>query len=445
MQTPRTDKMRTTPVGKLLLSLSLPVMVSMTFQALYNTVDSIFVAWYSEAALSAIALTYPMQSLMIAVGIGTCIGLNAFLGRTLGQRNHEKARAIVQHGALLMFLSYAIFLVLGLFFTEQFFVFQTTDADIITYGIEYMTPCLVFSLFLFGQQLFEKLLQASGRAVLSMVPQIIGAVVNILLDPLLIFGLFSFPALGVKGAAFATILGQLTAFVIAAILNQHFNKVVKLTTVKFKFDVSLIKQIYSVGLPAIALQAIGSIANFLLNGILLTFSSTAAAFYGAYVRLQGFLFMPIFGLAAGMLPIVSYNLGAKETKRVTLTLRFAMLYSGIIMVIGTLVFQLFPHELLSLYDASEDLYAMGIPALHIISVYFIFEGFCLTSQAGFQALGQGLLSFISSLIRQIVVLIPVAFALSLTGDLQAVWFAFPIMGIIGSLVCVFLWKRRVRC
>lgn len=321
---------------------------------------------------------------------------------------------------------------------------QTSDVEILEYGMQYMFPCLVFSLFLFGQQLFEKLLQASGRSLLSMISQIVGALVNIALDHLLIFGLFGFPASGVQGAAIATVLGQFTAFAIAFIINQRFNKEIKLTWEHFALDKTVIMQIYKVGLPAIALQAVGSVANFALNGILLTFSSTAAAFYGAYIKMQGFLFMPIFGLSAGILPLVSYNVGAKEKRRVISILRYAMLYTGIIMLVGTIVFQLLPNQLLALYDASEEMYAIGIPALRIISTYFIFEGFCLTSQAGFQALGQGSTSLVSSLVRQIVILLPLAFALSLTGNLSLVWFAFPITGAIGLIVCIVLWKRLAR-
>lgn len=441
METPRTNKLSTTPVSKLLLSLSLPVMISMTFQALYNSIDSMFIAWVSEDALSALSLTYPVQTLMIAVGVGTCIGMSAFLGRVLGQRKFDKATAIVQHGALLAVFSYAIFLVIGLFFTQGYFSAQTSNAEIIAYGIEYMTPCLTFSIFLFGQQYFEKLLQASGKAALSMVAQIVGVLVNLALDPLLIFGLWGLPALGVTGAALATILGQAAAFMLALVFNQRLNKGLKLSFAGFSFKWSFIKGIYQVGLPAIALQAVGSVATFFLNGILLTFSTTAAAMYGAYIKLQSLLFMPIFGLSAGMLPIISFNLGAGAQQRVKDTLRFAMLYAGIIMVLGTIIFQCFPQQLLSLYDASDEMYAIGVPALRIISTYFVFEGFCITCQSGFQALGKGAASLVSSLVRQICVLLPLAFLLSLTGNLEIVWLAFPLTGIIGTGICILLLKK----
>ncbi len=285
MQTPGTNKMESVPVNRLLLSLSLPIMFSMTMQALYNIVDSIFIAQFSEKALSAVSLTFPMQTLMIAISIGTCIGINAFLSRTLGQKCFEKARKIVQHGTLLAAFSSLIFLLVGLFFVRPYFAMQTGDAEITAYGVDYMSVCLVFSISLFGQQLFEKLLQAGGRALLSMISQLIGAVINVLLDPLLIFGWAGFPAMGARGAAIATILGQFTAFACAFLLNQRHNKEMKLSFVHFQFDVFMIREIYKIGLPAILMQAIGSLANFLLNWILLPFSATAAAVLGIYYKL----------------------------------------------------------------------------------------------------------------------------------------------------------------
>lgn len=444
MQNPGMNKMETIPVGKLLLSLSLPIMFSMMIQALYNVVDSIFIARFSEKALSAVSLTFPMQTLMIALGVGTCVGVNAFLSRTLGEKNISKARSITQHGVLLALFSYLISLIIGLFFTRQFFAIQTADAEIITHGIDYMSVCLIFSVFMFGQLLFEKFLQASGRAFLSMISQIIGAVVNIILDPILIFGLAGFPALGAKGAAIATVIGQLTGFLCAFLLHQRRNKALKISFAHFRFEWDIIKQIYKVGLPAIIMQSIGSVANFLLNGILLTFSATATAVFGVYYKLQNFIFMPVYGLISGMLPIMAYNLGAKQKKRIMGTLRYGMLYMAVIMLAGTVIFQLFPNQLLSLFNASEEMREIGVPALRIISTYFIFEGFCLISQTSFQSLGRGLASLISSLIRQIIVLFPVAYVLSLGGNINHVWIAYPITGIVSSAVCLLLLKNVYR-
>ncbi len=440
MQTPGTNKMETVPVNKLLLSLSLPIMFSMMMQALYNIVDSIFIARFSEKALSAVSLTFPMQTFMIAISIGTCIGINAFLSRTLGQKNLEKAQTIVQHGALLMLLSYLVFLFIGLFLVRKYFTIQTADTEIITYGVDYMSACLVFSISLFGQQLFEKFLQANGHAALSMISQIIGAVVNVILDSILIFGLAGFPAGGARGTAIATIIGQFTAFACAFLLHQHCNKEVKFSFAHFQFDACVIQEIYKIGLPAIIMQSIGSLANFIFNGILLTFSVTATAVLGVYYKLQNFIFMPVYGLTSGMLPIMSYNLGAKQKDRIMDTLRCGMRYMAMIMLTGTVIFQLAPRQLLRLFDASEEMYLIGIPALRIISSYFLFEGFCLISQTGFQSLGRGMTSLLCSLTRQIILLLPLAYVLSLGGNINHAWLAYPITGVLSLAVCLFLWK-----
>jgi putative MATE family efflux protein len=440
MQTPGTNKMEMVPVNKLLFSLSLPVMFSMIIQALYNIVDSIFIARFSEKALSAVSLTFPIQTLMIAISTGTCVGINAFLSRTLGERNLTKARTIAQHGVLLALFSYSVFLFIGLFFTRQFFEIQTGDTEIIAYGIDYMSVCLVFSISLFGQQLFEKLLQSNGRALLSMVSQLIGAIVNIILDPILIFGLFGFPVLGARGAAIATVIGQFTAFASAFLLHQHYNKELKLSFSKFHFDIAVMKEIYKIGLPDIVMQSIGSVTNFLLNGILLTFSAAATAVFGVYCKLQNFIFMPVYGLSSGILLIMSYNLGARKKERIMDTLRYGILYMAIIMAAGTAAFQFFPNQLLSLFSASDEMRSIGIPALRIISLYFIFEGFCLISQTSFQSLGRGTSSLICSLTRQIIVLLPAAYVLSLRGNINQIWLAYPIMGAASLAVCLLLWR-----
>ena len=440
MQTPRTNKMDTAPTGKLLLSLSLPIMFSMLMQALYNIVDSIFIAHFSENALSAVSLTYPMQTLMIAISIGTYIGVNAYLGRTLGQRNMEAARSIVQHSALLAGFSYLPFLFVGLFFTRHYFMLQTADAEIIRYGVDYMSVCLVFS----GQQLFEKLLEASGRSIFSMASQLIGAAVNLLLDPLLIFGFMDFPALGARGAAIATVIGQFAAMVCGFTFHQLFNKDLRLSFVHFHFDKTILSEIYKIGLPAILMQSIGSVSNFMMNGVLLTFSTTAAAVLGVYYRLQNFIFMPIWGLTSGLLPILSYNVGAKHKERVISTLRYAMLYMAVIMLAGTTLFQLIPCQLISLFDASDEMLSIGVNVLRIISTYFIVEGFCQISQTSFQAVGRGIASLICCLTRQIIVLLPAAYVLSLSRDLNYVWVAYPIAGVVSVGLCLFQWKSVLK-
>lgn len=440
MQTPRTNKMDTAPTGKLLLSMSLPIMFSMLMQALYNIVDSAFIAHFSEDALSAVSLTYPMQTLMIAISIGTYIGVSAYLGRTLGRKNMKAARSIIQHGALLAILSYLPFLLIGLFFTQSYFSLQTADAEVIAYGIDYMSVCLVFSVSMFGQQLFEKLLQASGRAVFSMVSQLIGAAVNLALDPLFIFGFMGFPSMGAKGAAIATVTGQFAAMACGFTFHQIFNKDLRLSFVCFHLDKSILTEIYKIGLPAILIQSIGSMANFLMNGILLTFSTTAASALGICYRLQNFLFMPVWGLTSGLLPILSYNVGAGHKKRVISTLRIAMLYMAAIMLMGTALFQMIPHQLFVIFDASDELLSIGVSALRIISLSFIFEGFCQISQTCFQAVGRGGASLICCLIRQIVVLLPVAYVLSLSGRLNYVWISCPITGVVSAVLCLLQWR-----
>lgn len=440
MNTPGTNKMETAHVGKYLLTLSLPIMFSMMIQALYNVVDSVFIARFSEKALSAVSLTFPMQTLMIAVGIGTCVGINAFLSRTLGQKNIEKARTIVQHGALLTLLSYLIALLIGLFFTQQFFSIQTEDIEIIAYGVDYMSVCMIFSISLFGQQLFEKLLQAGGRSVFSMISQIIGAVINIILDPLLIYGIAGFPALGAKGAAVATVVGQTAGLMSAFLFHQHFNKALRLSFFGFRFDFATVKEIYKIGLPAIVMQAIGSVANFLLNGILLTFSTTVTAVYGICAKLQNFVFMPVYGLTSGMLPIMSYNYGAGQKERILKTRRYALVFMAIIILAGTAVIQFIPNQLLNLFGASEDMREAGIPALRVISSSFLLEGFCLISQTSFQSVRRGMSSLLCSITRQIIVLLPAAYLLSLTGSINYVWLAFPITGIVSVAVSLLLWK-----
>lgn len=441
MQTPRTNKMDTAPTGKLLLSYSLPIMFSMLMQALYNIVDSIFIAHFSENALSAVSLTYPMQTLMIAISIGTYIGINAYLGRMLGQRDLEAARSIVQHSALLAVVSYLPFLFIGLFFTRNYFTLQTADVEIIRCGSDYMSVYLVCSVSMFGQQLFEKLLEASGHPVFSMASQLIGASVNLLLDPLLIFGFMNFPALGTKGAAIATVIGQFAAMVCGFTFHQRFNKDLRLSFGHFHPDKSILFEIYKIGLPAILMQAIGSVSNFLMNGLLLTFSATAAAVLGISYRLQNFIFMPIWGLTSGLLPILSYNVGAKHKERVIGTLRWAMLDMAVIMLAGTALFQLMPRQLIGLFDASDEMLSIGVNALRIISAYFILEGFCQISQTSFQAVGRGISSLVCCLTRQIIVLLPAAYVLALSGNLNDVWIAYPIAGAVSVGLSLFQWKN----
>ena len=317
---------------------------------------------------------------------------------------------------------------------------QTANEEIVCYGTDYMSVCLVCSVFMFGQQLFEKLLEAGGHSVFSMVSQLVGAAVNLLLDPLLIFGFMDIPALGAKGAAIATVIGQFAAMVCGLTFHQLFNQDLRLSFDRFQFDKSIVSEIYKIGLPAILMQSIGSVSNFVMNGVLLTFSATAAAVLGVYYRLQNFVFMPVWGLTSGLLPILSYNVGAKHKERFISTLRSAMLYMAVIMLAGTTLFQLMPRQLIGLFDASDEMLSTGVNALRIISTYFVLEGFCQIGQTSFQAVGRGISGLICCLTRQVFVLLPVAYALSWSRNLNYVWMAYPIAGVVSAGLCLFQWK-----
>lgn len=427
------------PVGKLLVSLSLPMMFSMLVQALYNIVDSIFVSRLSEKAMSAVTMAYPMFNLMIAVATGTLVGLNALLSRSLGEREYERANDTAKNGIFLMILSALLFTLLGTFFPRVYFEFQTSDPELLSYGVDYLSICLLFSFSLFGQMLFERLLQSTGKATLSMISQIVGAVVNIILDPILIFGYFGLPALGVRGAAIATVFGQFCGMAVGFIMNMKYNHDISLSMRKFKAKLSIIKNIYAVGLPSIVMQSIGSLTSFLLNNILLGFTSTATAVYGVYFNLQSFLFMPLFGMNSGVISIVAYNYGAKYKDRIIRTIKLAFMFVLVLMAIGTLVFQLFPAQLLGLYDASPEMLEIGVPAMRTLSAIFVLAGFCILSSTIFQALGHGVMSLVTSICRQVVILIPAAFLLARLGNVNYVWLAFPIAEVASvALSAIFL-------
>lgn len=420
------NKMGTMPVNKLLLSVSLPIMASMLVQALYNIVDSIFVSRISENALTAVSLAFPIQSLIIALGVGTGVGVNALLSRSLGEKDFEKVNLTAVNGIFLSAMNFLIFLVIGLFAVKAFYASQTTDLEIIGYGVNYLTVVCCFSFGCFTQLIFERLLQSTGKTILSMISQTVGAVINIILDPILIFGLFGLPRMEVTGAAVATVIGQISAGVVAILLNQKANHEIRISFKGFRPSVKIIRQIYAVGIPAIIMQSIGSIMVYGFNQILISFSSTATAVFGVYFKLQSFIFMPIFGLNNGMIPIVSYNYGARHKERLTKTISLSILYAVGIMCVGFLIFQLFPEELFLLFDASEHMLSMGVPALRIISTHFIFAGFCIVSSAVFQAFGNGIYSMIISIWRQLIVLLPAAYLLSLLGNINYVWLSFPI-------------------
>lgn len=428
------NKMGTMPINKLLIAMSIPMIISMLVQALYNVVDSIFVSQISENALTSVSLAFPVQNFMIAFGVGTGVGINALLSRSLGEKKFEEANKAANNGVFLAVMSYLLFLVLGLLFSKSFFQWQTDIKEIVDGGYRYLIICTTCSFGMYGQIVFEKLMQSTGKTFYSMLTQITGAVINIILDPILIFGLFGFPKLGITGAAMATVIGQICGMTVGIYLNKVKNKEIEVKVKGFRPNLKTIKEIYSVGIPSIIMGSIGSVMTFSMNKILLVFTSTATAVFGVYFKLQSFIFMPVFGLNNGMVPIISYNYGARHKDRLMQTVKISIIYAVLIMILGLLIFQFFPKQLLSLFSASEEMINIGVPALRTISISFLFAGYCIVLGSMFQALGRGVMSLIVSVGRQLVVLLPVAYLLSKSGNLNLVWWAFP----IAELASVFL-------
>ena len=436
--------MGTMPINPLLIKLSVPMMISMLVQALYNVVDSVFVSHVSESALTAVSLAFSLQNVMIAVGIGTGVGVNALLSKSLGEKDQARANQTAEHGLFLALCSFGVFFLIGLFGVRPYFQAQTSDPEILRQGIRYLTVCCVGSGGMFLQMMSEKLLAATGRTHLSMISQLVGAGVNILLDPLFIFGTFGPAVSGTTGAAIATVLGQCCGAGVALWLNSRKNPDIQLDLRHFRPEMRAIRRIYAVGLPSIAMQCVGSVMTFCMNLILMQFSSTAVAVFGVYFKLQSFVFMPVFGLNNGMVPIVSYNYGARKRKRLVDTVKFSALLAVAIMLVGLVVIQLFPANILGLFEASPDMLAIGVPALRIISLCFVFAGFSIICSSTFQALGNGLLSMMISIVRQLLILLPAAFFLSLSGSVTAVWWAFPIAELASLALCVIFLRRIYR-
>ncbi len=433
------NKMGVMPIDKLIISMSLPIMISMLVQALYNIVDSIFVAKISEDALTAVSMAFPIQNLMIAVGAGTAVGVNALLARSLGEKDYDRVNKIAENAVFLIALSYAAFLLIGLFLVEPFYRSQTDIESIIQYGRDYMVVVCCFSFGIFTQLMFERMLQATGKTIYTMCTQGIGAIINIILDPILIFGLLGFPKMGVTGAAVATVIGQIAAGIMAAAINQFKNHEVNIKMRGFRPSGHIIGMIYGIGVPSIVMQAIGSIMNYGMNVILISFSSTATAVFGVYFKLQSFVFMPAFGFNNGVIPIIAYNYGAGSRERVVKTMKHSVMYIMGLLLVGLIVFQTIPAPLLKLFEASDNMLAIGVPALRIISISFIFAGFCIACGSAFQALGKAVYSMIVSVARQLVVLLPVAYMLSRLGNVDYVWWAFPIAEIMSlAMTVIFL-------
>ena len=430
------NKMGTMPVGKLVFNMSLPMMISMLVQALYNIVDSIFVAKLSENALTAVSLAFPLQTLLIAVGTGTGVGMNALLSKSLGEKNFKKANSTASNGAFIYALSYVLFLILGFTIVKPFYRSQVgnADAEIMTMGIEYLSTVMIFSFGLFTQFFFERVLTSTGRTIFSMTSQLTGAVTNIILDPILIFGLLGAPKMGVTGAAVATVIGQCVAGIVAGMCNFKFNHDVRIRFRGFRPDPKIIGTIYAVGVPSIIMQSIGSVMTYCMNRILIDFSSTATAVFGVYFKLQSFFFMPVFGLNNGITPIIAYNYGARKRKRMIHTIKISMITAFCLTAFGFVLFESIPQVLLGLFNASTDLLAIGIPALRIIGIHYLIAWFCIIAGTVFQALGKAVFSMVVSIMRQLVVLIPAAYILAKVGGLHAVWWSFPIAEVISFIV-----------
>ena len=439
------NKMGVMPVKKLILNMSLPMMASMLVQALYNVVDSIFVSMISEEALTGVTLAFPLQNLMIAFAAGVGVGVNALLSRSLGEKNYDKADAAANNGLLMTMVCAVLFLCLGLFAAGPFVATQTSDPVIREYGTTYLTIVCSMSFGLFFQVMLERLLQSTGRSVLSMASQMTGAVVNIIFDPIMIFGLFGFPKLGVAGAACATVLGQCVAAVLGLILNLKKNEEITLSFRRiFAPEAAIIRSILYVGIPSILMMSIGSVMTYLMNLILGGFSATAQAVFGVYFKLQSFVFMPVFGLNNGLIPVLAYNYGARKKKRIEESLRFALALAVSLMTVGLLVFELIPDRLLGLFGASENMLSIGIPALRIIALCFPFAGVCIALGSVFQAFARSMNSLIISLVRQLGILIPAAYLLSKTGVVTNVWWAFPIAESVSLVLSLFLFRRLYR-
>lgn len=436
------------PEGRLLLNISLPMMLSMLVQAMYNVVDSIFVSRVSENALTAVSLAFPLQTLLIAVGAGTGVGVNSLLSKSLGEKDYEKVNKTAMNGIFLYVISYLVSAVAGLVIVQPFYASQIKDApvEIMDMGVQYLTIVMVASFGIYAQFIFERLLQATGRTVFTMISQMTGAIINIILDPILIFGYFGLPKMGVAGAAVATVIGQIAGGVVGLVYNIKKNDDITFNFKGFRPDARIIGMIYKVGLPSIIMQSIGSVMTYGMNLILVGLSATAAAVFGVYFKLQSFFFMPVFGLNNGLIPIVAYNYGAKKKHRMIRTFKWGLLIAFVFLVAGAFVFELIPDKLLLLFDASENMLAIGVPALRIIAVHFLIAWFCIVASAVFQAVGNGMYSLYVSVARQLAVLLPAAYILAKIGGLDLIWWSFPIaelMSCLISVICLALTYQKV--
>ncbi len=438
------NKMGVKPVKPLIVGMALPMMLSMLVQALYNIVDSYFVAKVSEDAVTAVTLAFPMQNLMISIGMGTCVGVNALLSKALGQKNKKAVDDAANTGLLLTAVHFVLFLIIGFFLSSVFIHSQTDNAQIASYAISYLKIISVMSFGCFFQVMFERLLQSTGKTQLSMISQMSGAIINMVLDPIMIFGLYGFPRMEVAGAAVATCIGQVCACVIGFVLNIKYNRDISISLSKmFKPHFETIKKVYIIGIPSTLMMAIGSLMTYFMNLILGGFSSTAQAVFGIYFRLQSFFFMPVFGLNNALIPVLAYNFGAKRKDRIMEALKFTVVVAVCIMLTGTATFMAIPKQLLLIFEASEEMLAIGVTALRIIGLNYPMAAVAIVLGSVFQAFAKSQYSFFTSVARQLVVLIPVAWLLAQTGVISNVWWAFPISEVV-SLAVTFVFFKKVK-
>lgn len=435
------NKMGTMEMKKLILTMSFPIMISMLVQALYNIVDSMFVARVSETALAAVSLCYPIQMILVAVACGTGVGVNALLSRYLGEKKYNEANQIALHGIFLALCNWAVFAILGIFFSETFLRLFSSDEQILQMGISYMKICTIFSFGVFIQITYERIMQSTGNTIYNMIIQGVGALINIILDPVFIFGYFGLPAFGVTGAAIATVIGQLIAMIIGIVITQKKIKEIKIHPKECKLNIKVIGKIYRIGFPAILMQSIMSFMTVFMNMILISFSELAVSVFSIYYKLQQFVFMAVLGMNNALIPIISYNYGARKKERILEAIQFSLVISTIIMAIGTIIFQLFPKELLYLFDAKENMLAIGIPALRIISISFIFAGVSMVLCSVFQALGHANQSLYITLLRQLILLIPLTWIIALNFGLNISWFSFIITEIICAIISIIILKN----
>ncbi len=431
------NKMGTMPVPKLIINMSLPMMFSMFILALYNIVDSIFVSMINEDALTAVSLAFPIQNLMTSFSVGTGVGVNALLSRRLGEKNQEEANKTATHAIFLAFCTSVVFIVLGIFFISIYLTSQTTNQAIIEYGLDYLHIVVYCCPVMFIGIMLDRLLQSTGRTVCTMWSQIAAAVTNTIFDPLFIFGIGFFPKLGVKGAAVATIMGQTVGLCVSAFFNIKKNVDIKFNFKRFRPEGKIIGEIYRVGVPSILLSSITSVCTYFMNLILGAFTSTAIAVYGVYFKLNSFVFMPVFGLNGGTVPILAYNFGAKNKPRIYQTIKVSLMMACVIMGVGTVIFEIFPAALLKLFSASDSMLEIGVPAMRIIASSFIGAAFAISFSSVFQAFGKATWSMIISFARQVFVFLPVAYLFSKTGNLNLVWLCFPIAEVMSISLAIY--------